>query len=181
MDQANNSHLHALLERVARLAAAEGWSDQLNPVQRAALDYLSRANRFSRAPSHVAEYLATTRGTVSQTLKALERKGFVVEARSEADRRRTAYTPTEAGLAALAAAPGLQEAVAALPAGDRAQLAQGLGALLAALLAERDERRFGICRACRHNGMRDGAPYCMLLREPLGPDEPMQICHEYAA
>ena len=39
--------------------------------------YLARANRFSRGPSHLADWLGTTRGTVSQTLKALERDGLI--------------------------------------------------------------------------------------------------------
>jgi DNA-binding MarR family transcriptional regulator len=38
---------------------------------------ISRANRFSRTPAAVADYLASTRGTVSRTLASLESKGYL--------------------------------------------------------------------------------------------------------
>jgi len=61
-----------LVERLARISAADNWAEALNPPQRAALSYLSRANRVLRCPSH----MAVTRGTASQTLKSLERKKY---------------------------------------------------------------------------------------------------------
>ncbi len=94
---ADRQQIRGLITRLARIDAGEGWADDLNPAQRAALDYLGQANRFSRSPSHVAEYLGTTRGTMSQTLKVLVRKGYVTELRSEADKRTISYALTQAG------------------------------------------------------------------------------------
>ena len=74
-----------LVDRLYRLNAARDWADTLNPTQRMALAYLARANRFSRCPSHVAEYMALTRGTASQTLKALVRKKLIRSQRSSKD------------------------------------------------------------------------------------------------
>ena len=54
-----------LLDRLARLHAARRRAVMLTDAQCAALDYLARANRFSRSPSVIADYLATTRGTAS--------------------------------------------------------------------------------------------------------------------
>ncbi|MFC6657468.1 MarR family transcriptional regulator [Roseibium salinum] len=87
-----------LIDRLSRLIAAEEWNGPLNPSQFAALSYLARANRFSRAPSHVADYLATTRGTASQTLKALARKGLIAETRSQEDKRSIRYDVTDHGI-----------------------------------------------------------------------------------
>jgi DNA-binding MarR family transcriptional regulator len=87
----------------------------LNAAQRGALAYLARANQFSRAPSNVADYLCTTRGTASQTLKALERKGFVVKVVSPADKRSIAYDITEKGQLALETPSALDAALATLP------------------------------------------------------------------
>ena len=87
----------ALLDRVFRVFSSEEWEEGINPAQRAALAYLARANRFSRSPSHVAEYLNSTRGTVSQTLKALTRKGLVAEHPSTTDKRSISYDVTPAG------------------------------------------------------------------------------------
>ena len=46
-----------------------------------------RANRFSPTPAALADYLASTRGTISQTLIALESKGHVTCEVGQRDRR----------------------------------------------------------------------------------------------
>jgi DNA-binding MarR family transcriptional regulator len=172
-----------LLERLARLQAADDWADDLNPTQWTALSFLARANRFSRAPSQVADYLAATRGTVSQTLKALARKGLVREVASAADRRSISYEVTPDGRSALARERAMGAALAALPAARVAALADGLSDLVAALVAARDGRGFGLCRTCRHHRpSADGeAARCGLLDLPLAPHEADEICHEHAA
>lgn len=57
------NHTHGLVDRLFRISAAGDWAEALTPTQRMALAYLARANRFSQYPSHVAEYMALTRGT----------------------------------------------------------------------------------------------------------------------
>src|SRR6516225_1312032 len=49
------------------------------------LRFFARANSFSRTPSAFAEFQATTRGTASQSIKALEAGGYLVRQRSQAD------------------------------------------------------------------------------------------------
>ena len=170
--------LSDLILRLARLEQAEAWQDDLNPAQRAALAYLLRANRFSRAPSQVADYLGTTRGTVSQTLKSLEAKGHVAAEAVPGDRRSIRYLLTDSGRAAMAQ-PGLLEA--ALTELD-ITAACGLHALLAEVLgkaiARNRARPFGICADCTH--FRPEAPggFCLLLSERLDREETRQICHE---
>ncbi len=90
-----SQRLRSLLDRTSRLLQAGHRTGDLNPPQVAALAYLSRANRFSRSPSQVADYLSATRGTVSQTLHALEGKGLIVPVRSDQDRRSLRYDLTE--------------------------------------------------------------------------------------
>jgi DNA-binding MarR family transcriptional regulator len=158
--------LRLLIDRLVRLAAAEAWEGALNPSQAAALRYLAAANRFSRAPSQVAEYLAATRGTVSQTLIALERKGLIAAAPG-ADRRRISYVVTEAGQAALGP-DGPQ---------DR-EMAQAVAALVRQMLAARGGRPFGLCHECRHHEARGAGGWCRLLKVELAPHEAGQICHE---
>ena len=72
-----------LLDRIARLHAARRRAVALTDAQCAALEYLAQGNRFSRSPSVIADYLATTRGTASQTLKALAEKGLISEEEAE--------------------------------------------------------------------------------------------------
>lgn len=178
MDATTNRRLRPLIERLARLATAEDWSREVNPTQMAALRYLGRANRFSRAPSHVAEYLGATRGTVSQTLQALERKGLIAQVRSQTDRRRTSYDLTPSGEAASAQPGPVDDILAGLPEPQAAALADGLTAALAGLLRHRGRRPFGICRTCRHHEVQGDGGYCRLLRVPLAPPETLQVCIE---
>jgi DNA-binding MarR family transcriptional regulator len=76
-----------LLLMVGRLVQAEGYDGKLSPAQWMALRYFARANTFSRTPSAFAEFQATTRGTASQAIKALEAGGYLVRQRSKADGR----------------------------------------------------------------------------------------------
>lgn len=171
-----------LILRLARLAEAEGWAQGLNPAQGAALAYLSRANRFSRAPSQLAEWLGTTRGTVSQTLKALAAKGLATEGPSPRDRRSIAYTLTTAGKAALAHPSPLKQALATLPPDQARTTADALAQTLRAILAQQNHRPFGLCHSCRHHRpLPDGTAYCTLLSVTLLPPETHQLCAEYAA
>jgi len=160
--------MRRLTDRLARLNAADAWEQGLNPSQAEALLYLAQANRFSRQPSHVADYLASTRGTVSQTLKALHRKGLVDEERSDTDKRKLRYDLTQKGQEIATAIAGRSHSGEGAP---------ELEALLRRALAARGMRTFGECKTCLHhdNG------YCRLLELALTPPEAEQLCHEHRA
>jgi len=170
--------IRELINRLARLDAAATWDEALNPVQVAALEYLARANRLSRAPSHVADYLGTTRGTMSQTLKALVRKGFVSERRSETDKRSISFDLTEEGRTIAARRGALLEAIGGLPDAAQADLGDSLSTLLKHQLRQNNGRPFGVCHTCAHHRVTQDGAYCALLSVPLLPEEPDQICHE---
>ncbi len=180
-DLTNTQIVRDLIDRLTRLNAAEEWNGPLNPSQFAALAYLARANRFSRAPSHVADFLATTRGTASQTLKALARKALIQEVRSETDKRSIRYDVTGDGTALLAAPSGLDKVIGTLSPEITESLAYSLKALVLAMLHERGGRSFGICRTCRHHETSEDGGYCRLLQVPLARQEAGQICHEHQA
>ena len=176
-----NTHVRELITRLARLNAAETWGDDLNPAQMSAIGYLARANRFSRSPSHVAEYLGTTRGTMSQTLKALVRKGYVSEVRSETDKRSISFDLTPEGAKVAAGSGALESVINAIPAQEKAALEQTLLTALLTLVDQNDGRAFGVCSMCRHHQHQNGAPFCGLLNLPLMSKETHQICHEQRA
>ncbi len=180
MAKNDGRRIAALLERLARLAANDSWEGGLNPTQVAILSYLHRANRFSRAPSHVADYLGATRGTVSQSLKSLRDKGLVRESRSASDRRSISFDLTEAGEAIAAERSRLDRALERMPDAERAALSAGLADLLRAMLAAGGGRPFGICRDCRHHRHGADGRYCALLEVPLAEEEAGLICHEQA-
>src|SRR5216683_599020 len=94
-----------LLLLVGRLVQAEGYDGELSPAQWMALRFFARANSFSRTPSAFAEFQATTRGTASQAIKALEAGGYLVRQRSEADGRSVTLRLTDKGNEAVACDP----------------------------------------------------------------------------
>ena len=140
---------------------------------------LVRANRFSRAPSHVAAYSGSTRGTVSQTLRALERKGLVTESRSQSDRRSISFEVTDSGQSLASAQKTLDQVLADLPSESAAALELGLDTVLRGLIQARGGKVFGICRTCRHHLEQGAGGYCQLLAVNLQPAEIGQICHEH--
>jgi DNA-binding MarR family transcriptional regulator len=175
------STLRMLIDRLSRLSLADDWSDGLNPTQRAALGYLARANRFSAAPSHVAAYLGATRGTISQTLHVLERKGLVRVTASATDRRTIRYHVTPAGHADLARARAMDTAIATLGPEQGQALHDGLVPLLRAMLAQNGGRSFGMCHTCQHHRASAAGRFCALLTVDLTEPEADALCHEHTA
>jgi DNA-binding MarR family transcriptional regulator len=149
------------------------------------LRYLNRANRFSRNPAALAAYLGATRGTVSQTLMALESKGLVTKETDARDRRSVRLALTEAGTARLAGDASVDFAKAAAATGDGAALGDALQRVLASALTQRGGRAFGICETCRHfkQDVHTGSlpHHCALLNEPLAEPDAAAICVEQEA
>src|SRR5690606_7500665 len=80
-DAKSASDLHLLLERVSSLFRSQirehASEHGLKLVQLEALIFFSTANRYSDTVGALTEYLGVTKGTVSQTVMALERRGLV--------------------------------------------------------------------------------------------------------
>ncbi|GJL97113.1 MAG: transcriptional regulator [Hyphobacterium sp.] len=167
-----------LIKRLARIDASDGWRADLNPAQRAALDYLSRANRFSRQPSHLASYLGSTRGTVSQTLKSLAAKGYVEAVTPGSDKRTIAYQLTESGRKLATTSDLLSESLDQLSAGSLRDIATQLRHVLGAAIHTNRQKPFGLCKDCTYFQPKNGNGHCRLLNEELGVFERDQICHE---
>ncbi|NVO56996.1 winged helix-turn-helix transcriptional regulator [Rhodobacteraceae bacterium B1Z28] len=171
--------IRALINRIARLDAAHSWEGDLNPAQRGALEYLVQANMYSRAPSHVAEYFGTTRGTMSQTLKVLARKGYVSEETSKSDKRSISYTPTDAGSALIAASNPISAAFEALNPDEQAELEKTLRRGLQLALKANGGQSFGLCKTCEHYDPQEVNGFCKLLSVSLSKGENNKICVEH--
>lgn len=181
MEKPSKNEIRELLDRIARINSSQSWSGDINPTQHAALSYLARANRFSRAPSQVAEYLSATRGTVSQTLKALARKGLIVEQKSQSDKRSISYEITRPGLATLNANANRHSQADLLSKHDMDSLQASLRKLVKRMLKGRGGRSFGVCLSCRHHQTKKPKAYCSLLNVALKAEETHHICHEHEA
>ena len=176
-----------LLLLLGRLVQAEGYHGELNPAQWMALRFFSRANSFSRTPSAFAEFQATTRGTATQTIKALETGGYLVRQRSEADGRSVSLRLTSKGKKALARDPFvvLVRAVDLLDAKEQTAMHHALHQVLTTLAASGAHRRFGVCQDCTYlsgetrcnlTSARTSAPKCLLLGVPIEPEDVDLLC-----
>ncbi|MBU2582706.1 MAG: MarR family transcriptional regulator [Alphaproteobacteria bacterium] len=179
------AHLIDRLDRLARSSEAAGG---LNPAQWEALRFVARANRFSRTPAALAEYLGSTRGTISQTLIALEQKGHVTREASARDRRSVVLGLTARGRGMLRDDPILELAanLAASQPDALDTLVEMLRGTLHAMLTRNAGRAFGACYTCRHFrrdvDVESATPHhCALLDEPLSEDDSRAICIEQEA
>ncbi|MGH6947615.1 MAG: MarR family winged helix-turn-helix transcriptional regulator [Kiloniellales bacterium] len=177
-----------LIERLERLARGQEATDRLNPAQWQALRYLASTNRFSRTPAALADFLASTRGTVSRTIAALEANGYVTRRSNREDRRGVVLALTAKAEKALEDDPLLDLArdVEEALGGDSARLAQSLSAVLMRAVSRNERRPFGICLQCRHF-RRNAHPsavmphHCALLDEQLSEIDGHSICVEQEA
>ncbi|MGJ8529563.1 MarR family winged helix-turn-helix transcriptional regulator [Maritalea sp.] len=181
MQRDDKTRIGDVLERLARLQQSELWINDLNPAQLAALKYLGQANQYSRAPSQVAAYLGATRGTTSQSLKALAKKGFISELRSKNDKRSIRYDVNEAAEKYLNIHTQIDQSIEHLSEKDAAYIARLLSNVLHRTLSAKGAKSFGVCKSCKHHNRQDGRPYCRLLNVELAQYEIDEICHEHAA
>lgn len=172
------TRIRELINRIARLDAAGGWREDLNPTQVRVLEYLHRANRFSCSPSHVADYLGSTRGTVSQTLKSLVTKGYVTEQHPSSDKRVVSYGLTKDGSKVATSVNRTEEELGSISATKKDVVERELTSLLHRIIAPNNQRPFGLCRQCKHHRVQGKTRFCELLGVPLTPIDADKICHE---
>lgn len=177
-------YLAELLDRLGRATHALQFAHGLNPAQWEALRFLGRANRYSRSPSSLAEYLGTTKGTASQTLRALESKGYVRRSRSSRDRRGVSLELTPEGSALLGRDPmrDIEDAVAALSGPCADTLAEGIAQVLAKVRNRCRQGEFGVCERCRHLVATGAAEttQCGLTGDLLSKDESTLLCVNFS-
>lgn len=169
--------LSALVQQAVRDDAAR---QALLPIHWQVLAYLARANRYSDIPIAVAEYLGITRGTVSQTLAVLERKGLIAKEGDERHGKRIHLTLTTAGEALLEQGWAERlEKVLAKTGADEAHLRSDLVTLVKALQQVNGNRAFGVCRQCEYFRT-EGVEYrCGFTGEPLAAPQIIKICREW--
>ena len=187
----NNPSLQLLdlLQSLCRLTRSEqralGGEDQLQPVHLEALAYLGQANRYSNTPQALSEYLGSTKGTVSQSLLLLFRRGLVERETDAKDRRVVRLRLSSKGRELLDQLRGGEDWLRAFEAiaEDRVRVAlEVLAQLLTNRQRQRGGRRFGVCRACRHfQDQGEGEYRCGLTGEALSEDDADRLCREHEA
>jgi MarR family transcriptional regulator, negative regulator of the multidrug operon emrRAB len=176
-----------LIERMAALIRSEERKKctelGLQPVHLQVLDYLSRCNRYSDTPAALTNYLGMTRGTVSQTLLLLEKKGYIKKTADVADRRVVHLSLLLQGEAIL------KEARDSDLFKQAALIFKGNGFVnheiifvnaLTALQKANDSQSFGLCKTCHHFTLLADGFQCGLTRELLSHSDSEKICQEHS-
>jgi len=174
------TRLTDLLDRIQRMTRGLQYAHGLNPAQWDALRCIARANRYSRTPGALAQFLGTTKGTASQTINALEKKGLLTRCADPEDKRVRQIVLTGAGEALLARDPlnCLDLAVEKL-APDVAEIVTAGLARLSADLQERcGGADVGVCVQCGHFGgpTGDGGARCGLKQADIPVADVGKIC-----
>jgi DNA-binding MarR family transcriptional regulator len=172
--------LGELLKVSARQAVTEYG---LQPVQLEVLHYLSVCNRYSDTPMAVTEYLGQTKGTVSQTIKMLEKKDLLVKHPDSKDKRISHLKVTTQGLAVIEQNIPTKLFVNAcknLSDDQQEQISASLTLLLVSLIRSNNMKSFGQCNTCKYNSKtQGGGAFCNLVKEPLTDKDVLLICKEH--
>lgn len=175
-----------LLERLGALVQQsvrdEAMRHGLLPIHIQVLHYLKLANRYSDLPIAIAEYFGITRGTVSQTLAVLERKGLLTKEPDARHGKRVHLKLTPAGESVLR--DSWVERVEQLlceRTGEADALESTLRKLLSAMQRVNGQRAFGLCHQCAHFLKEEVGARCGLTREPLTTEQTIRICREWTA
>lgn len=179
-DTATPLDIATRLERLGRLLRQSGHAGGLVPAQWEVLRFMARANRLSRSPGQVARYLGATKGTVSQSLLTLEKKGLVSRRAKETDERFVLLDLTEAGRETLRADPLLAVAsdLESLGGKTRRRFARGLAELLDLEIGRQGAARFGTCAGCMHF---TGPGICAADSQAVSPEEQVRLCAVFKA
>lgn len=156
----------------------------LQPIHMQILRYLSACNRYSDTPAGVGEFVGATKGTTSQSINVLERKGYLKKRPDKEDGRivHLSLTAKAERLVEKEFPPAqFTGAVEDMKPGDRNKLSGLLNELLILLQRQNEGIAFGVCHTCRYFN-RDGlgdSHQCGLTGEPLTERESFMICREH--
>ncbi|MFQ6550334.1 MarR family winged helix-turn-helix transcriptional regulator [Aestuariibius sp. 2305UL40-4] len=170
-----------MLVHIGRAARSEDAGSGLTAAQWTCLRFFARANGSTRTPSGFASFQATTRGTASQMVKSLERKGLIVGTRSDRDRRSVSFDLTDHGQTMLANDPlrDLIDVIDGLAATERDSFLKTLSRLASTLAMQRDLPAFGTCKDCTHFARSGDTAYCACMAEELTVVDIPKLCASY--
>jgi DNA-binding MarR family transcriptional regulator len=176
-----------LIERMTALIRSEERKKctelGLQPVHLQVLDYLSRCNRYSDTPAALANYLGMTRGTVSQTLLLLVKKGFIQKTTDTTDRRMVHLSLLDEGNAILKQARTSElfmQAALLFKEHEFINNQEMFMKALTSLQKANKSQSFGQCKTCRHFTVTETGFRCGLTQEQLSRDDSEKICQEHS-
>jgi len=176
-----------LIERMSALIRSEERKKctelGLQSVHLQVLDYLSRCNRYSDTPAALTNYLGMTRGTVSQTLLLLVKKGFIKKTTDANDRRMVHLSLLAEGEAILKQARTsdlFNQAALLFKEHDFVSNEEMFMKALSALQKANKSQSFGLCKTCQYFTSTSVGFNCGLTKEQLSESDSEKICQEHS-
>ena len=162
-----------------------GSDESMQPVHLQALVYLSKANRYSNTPQALADYLGLTKGTVSQTLLLLDRRGLIERFEDDIDRRVVRLRLSSQGEQLLAESQPMlawQNATRNISPNRIRNATSALREALATLQEDNEGRHFGVCSSCGSCQKLSQRIYrCGKMGDRLSGPETRKLCWIYSA
>lgn len=162
-----NINTFQLFDRISTIMRADERKKYaaigLQPVHGQVLEYLSICNSFSDSVLAVAEYLNLTKGTVSQSIQVLQRKGYLEKQQDQEDRRVTHLKLLPAGknlLAEFKPIDFFDQAQIDTTSECSASLIDFLNRTLSSLQQANRAKTFGVCHSCQYFDEEDGHYLC---------------------
>lgn len=181
-----NINTFKLFERISTIIRSEERKKYatvgLQPIHGQVLEYLSICNSFSDTLVSVAEYLNLTKGTVSQTIQLLQRKGFIEKQQDKEDRRVTHLKLLPLGQSILdefSSVDLLEQAGFDVPAIHSSLLTDVLKNTITSLQRTSKARTFGKCDSCKYFGEQENYYHCGGSDHIVYSAEINKICREH--
>jgi len=181
----------AALDRIARGQRSRRQATAsrlgLTPLQAELLRTISEGPPPVPTVGRLAVELGVSQPTVTDSLRALERKDLLVRREDRSDARRTVLSLTDQGRRQVQElTAGEAELVTAVAAMDSERQESTLGSLLALMAAMVDTGTLQVartCLTCRFHQLQraDGAHHCTLLGQDLRPGDLRVNCPEHAS
>lgn len=176
----------ALIERISSLLRSEQRKRYaalgLPLVQVQAMEYLNQCNRFSNTSRALSEYLGLTKGTLSQTLQVLVRKGYIEKQADTEDGRVVRLKLLESCkqlLNNIQPADAFKQAEKTVSKSKFASINEALIATLGELQKASNLNSFGLCHTCALFSEQDDHFFCSSRQESMTQDDAAKICHDH--
>lgn len=181
-----NINTFKLFERISTIIKSEERKRYatvgLQPVHGQVLEYLSICNSFSDTLVSVSEYLNLTKGTVSQTIQLLQRKGFIEKQQDKEDRRVTHLKLLPLGqniIDKFRPVDFFEQAELDVPAIHSSLLTDVLKKTITSLQQTGQARTFGECNSCKYFGEQENYYHCGGSDHIIYSAEINKICREH--
>lgn len=140
------------------------------------LQYLSISNHYSNTAQALSEYLGQTKGSISQSLKVMEKMNHIKRESCNKDKRVIRLYLTKQGKACL---QRLSESMA-LDSVENDKTIKSIKSLLMIWQSKNKLQGFGQCESCHYNRhLSDNKFQCGLTEEKLSSADIKKICREH--